>query len=103
LRGRRLFRQYVVDMEAEIESDRLNYIRMNQALLRSTTYRGLTDALNDNDDLENVGKRIILSSTFVGGPRYMMERCQDGMMYVRKYGNASFFITMTCNPNWPEI
>ena len=73
LRGGRLFQQYVVDMAAKIESDRLNYIRMNQASLRSTTYRGLTDALNDNDDLENVGKRIILSSTFVGGPRYMME------------------------------
>ncbi|XP_078276218.1 uncharacterized protein LOC144605050 [Rhinoraja longicauda] len=87
-------------MAAKIESDRFNYIRVNQPSLRSTTYRGLTDALNDNDDLDNIGKRIILSSTFVGGPRYMMERCQDVMMYVRKYGNASFFITMTCNPKW---
>lgn len=33
----------------------------------------------------------------------MMERCQDGMMYVRRYGNATFFITMKCNLNWPEI
>ncbi|XP_078251965.1 uncharacterized protein LOC144591820, partial [Rhinoraja longicauda] len=32
-----------------------------------------------------------------------MERCQDAMMYVRKYGTASFFITMTCNPKWSEI
>ncbi|XP_032886792.1 uncharacterized protein LOC116979290 [Amblyraja radiata] len=39
----------------------------------------------------------------LGGPRYMMERCQDSMMYARKYGNASFFITMTCNPNWSKI
>ncbi|XP_078251661.1 uncharacterized protein LOC144591268 isoform X1 [Rhinoraja longicauda] len=103
LRGGRLFQQYVVDMAAKIENDRLNYIRLNQASLRSTTYKGLTDALNDNDDLDNIGKRIILSSTFVGGPRYMMERCQDAMMYVRKYGTASFFITMTCNPKWSEI
>ncbi|XP_078280432.1 uncharacterized protein LOC144607444 [Rhinoraja longicauda] len=103
LRGGRLFQQYVVDMAAKIENDRLNYIRLNQASLRSTTYKGLTDTLNDNDDLDNIGKRIILSSTFVGGPRYMMERCQDAMMYVRKYGTASFFITMTCNPKWSEI
>ena len=52
LRGGRLFQQYVVDMAAKIESDKLNNIRMNQALLRSTTYRGLMDALNDDDDLE---------------------------------------------------
>ncbi|XP_032871835.1 uncharacterized protein LOC116968956 [Amblyraja radiata] len=90
-------------MAAKIEAERLNYFRLNQASLRSTTYKGLMDALNDNHDLENIGRRIILSSTFVGGPRYMMERCQDAMMHVRKYGNASFFITMTCNPNWSEI
>ena len=61
------------------------------------------DALNDNDDLTNIGRRVILSSTFVGGPRYMMERCQDAMMYIRMYGNATYFITMTCNPKWFEI
>lgn len=41
-------------MAAKIESDRLNYIRMNQAALRSTNYKGLTDALNGNDELENI-------------------------------------------------
>ncbi|XP_059156649.1 uncharacterized protein LOC131941421 [Physella acuta] len=101
--GGRLFQQYLVDMAAKMEGERLNFIRTNQVSLRSSTYKGLTDALNDNDDLQNIGKRVILSSTFVGGPRYMMERCQDAMMYIRKYGNASFFITMTCNPDWPEI
>ncbi|XP_055514228.1 uncharacterized protein LOC129710949 [Leucoraja erinacea] len=103
LRGGGLFQQYLVDMAAKMEGDRLNYFRMNQVSLRSTTYKGLTDALHDDDDLENIGRRIVLSSTFVGGPRYMMGRCQDAMMYVRKYGTAAFFITMTCNPNWSEI
>ena len=103
LRGGRLFQQLVVDMAAKTEAERLNYIRMNQSTLRSTTYRGFVDALNDNDDCSNIGRRIILSSTFIGEPRYMMERCQDAMMYIQRYGNATFFITMTCNPNWPKI
>ena len=25
------------------------------------------------------------------------------MAYVRRMGRADFFITMTCNPQWPEI
>ena len=25
------------------------------------------------------------------------------MSYVRKFGKPSLFITMTCNPKWPEI
>ena len=28
---------------------------------------------------------------------------QDGMAIVREYHQPDFFITMTCNPNWPEI
>ncbi len=28
---------------------------------------------------------------------------QDAMAIVRKFGSPHLFITMTCNPNWPEI
>jgi hypothetical protein len=28
---------------------------------------------------------------------------QDSMALVRKFGKPDLFITMTCNPNWPEI
>ena len=34
----------------------------------------------------------------------MHERQQDTMTYVRKFGSPDYlFITMTFNPNWPEI
>ena len=33
-----------------------------------------------------------------------MHRCyQDGMATVRKYGKPDYFITVTCNPAWPDI
>ena len=28
---------------------------------------------------------------------------QDAMAAVRKYGKPDLFITITCNPKWPEI
>lgn len=33
----------------------------------------------------------------------MHEKAQDALCYVRKYGSADLFITMTCNPKWDEI
>lgn len=45
LRGGHLFQQYMVDMAAKIEHERLSYIQMNQATLRSTTYKAFADAL----------------------------------------------------------
>ena len=46
---------------------------------------------------------VILPSSFTGGPRYMHEKMQDSMNYVRKYDCADLFIRGTCNPKWPEI
>ncbi|XP_061385228.1 uncharacterized protein LOC133320601 [Danaus plexippus] len=37
------------------------------------------------------------------GPRYLHEYTQDAFTYVRNYGRPDLFITMTCNPAWPEI
>ena len=45
LRFCRLFQQYCVDMYVKIETDRLNFIRLNQAKLRSEEYIHLRDAI----------------------------------------------------------
>jgi len=54
------------------------------------------DSIVDGDgDPRNVDRRVILPSSFTGGPCYMHERQQDVMTYVRKYGHPDLFITMT--------
>ena len=50
-----------------------------------------------------LGKRIILPATFGGSPRDLHQCYLDAMAIVAKYGRPDFFITMTANPNWPEV
>jgi len=50
-----------------------------------------------------MGKRVILLASFTGGSRYMQQREQDDMVYVRNFGRPDLFITMTCNSQWPDI
>jgi hypothetical protein len=52
---------------------------------------------------EKVGKRTVLSTSFIGGPRDMRRQYMDAMAQVRKFGKPEIFLTMTCNPNWDEI
>ena len=52
---------------------------------------------------EAIGRRIVLPSSFTGGERYYRKRFQDALAIVRKFGKPDFFITFTCNPDWPEI
>ena len=103
LRGAQLFHQYIVDMYVKIESERLSFIRFNQASLRADNYVHLRDAISNDGNPANVRRQVILPATFTGGPRYMKEKTQDAMTYVRERGRPQLFITATCNPKWPEI
>ena len=102
-RGGRLFLQWVVDVYARIEQCRLNYIKNNQRKIRSEVYQGLVDAINNNTSLEDIGRKVILPSTHIGSPRFMIQLYQDAMAIVREFGKPDLFITFTLNPNTPEI
>src|ERR1700752_2203757 len=58
---------------------------------------------NEDANLDEVGKKIILSSSFTGSTRYLQQLYQDSMAIVREFGKPDLFITVTCNPKWPEI
>ena len=66
-------------------------------------YQGAIDAMNTGDVSDNIGRRIILPSSFTGRPRQMYQLYQDVMTIVSYYGKPDLFITFTCNPKWPEI
>ena len=105
LQGRRLFQQWVVDGWASTEQSKLNWIRNNQKTLRSDVYSGLRDAVagGDHTSLNEIGQRTILPSSHTGSPRHMFQLFQDSMAICRTFHKPDLFITMTCNPNWPEI
>ncbi|XP_043259365.1 uncharacterized protein LOC122403185 [Colletes gigas] len=103
LRFRRLLQQFCVDMYVKIETERLSYIRLNQAKLRSEEYIHLRDAIRTEGDARNLGRLTILPATYVGSPRHMHEYAQDAMAFVRQYGRPDLFVTFTCNSRWIDI
>ncbi|KAK3880245.1 hypothetical protein Pcinc_015250 [Petrolisthes cinctipes] len=103
LRFKQVLSQFLVDMFAKIETERLLYVRLNQKKLRAADYIHLQDAINADGHAQNVGQQVILLSFHIGFPRYMHACCQDAMAYVRKYGRPDLFITFTCKPKWQEI
>ena len=100
----RAFQEYLVMAFAKMENQRLSYLSSNagQQKLRSEQYDQLIEAIQDPGGAP-VGKRVVLPSTYIGSPRDMNSRYQDAMAIVRSAGKPDLFITMTCNPKWPEI
>ena len=100
----RLFQQYVVGVYCCIEQSRMDFYRKHQNDIRGDYLSGLYDAVSRGDcDGSDAGSRIILPSSFTGGPRYMYSHYLDALAICRKLGNPQFFVTFTCNVNWPEI
>ena len=85
-------------MYAKIEGERLRYVSHNQSKLRVDSYIHIKDALAQDSLDTDLGRAVILPSSFTGGPRYMHEKTQDAMTYVRKYGRPDLFITLHATP-----
>ncbi|XP_021986145.2 uncharacterized protein LOC110882430 [Helianthus annuus] len=102
--GGRLLQQFVVDVYIKIETSRLEFCERNQDKIRAELYQGIVDCVNTGEVHANrVGKRIVLPASFIGGPRDMRRRFLDAMTLVQDDGKPDVFLTMTCNPKWPEI
>jgi hypothetical protein len=101
--GRRLSHMFWVDMYCKVEDARLTFVKLNQRKLRADLYAGVADAIDADVDPGDHGQRVILPSTFNGSPRNYHERMQDALAIVAEEGPPALFITMTTNPNWPEI
>ena len=113
----RLFQEWICMAWFLVEDQRLAYQRQNQKALRADTYKNIRDITDErrrdlapredgmfHDDHQQpaIGRKI-LSSSFTGSPRFYNAKFQDGMAIIGEYHKPDFFITMTCNPNWPEI
>lgn len=101
----KLFLQWIVDLYVRIEGERLAFIRSQQSLLRAECYMNVMDYIHQREGsgAQRIGQMVILPSSFIGSPRNMQEKYQDAMAIVREFGKPDLFITMTCNPTWPEI
>jgi hypothetical protein len=88
-----------------------------------TLKSGLEDAFAAGEtNSDNIGRKIILLSSFTNGPRHLFQLYNDSMAIVTAKGliglffnkfnvfkylclleRPDLFLTMTCNPRWQEI
>jgi hypothetical protein len=86
--------EYLCDMYSRVEEEQLKYIR-----------RGLAnvDHHENADDADERVPDVELPTTFLGSRKWASEQTADSLALAHTYGKPSLFITMMCNPKWPEI
>ena len=102
----RMFQEYVIDAYTKHLDSTCSWASNNQATLlskvRSTTAQACAQAASTGDPLIGV-KRTILPKSVTGSPADYKERYQNALKLIQMQGKPDLFITMTCNPQWPEI
>ena len=99
----RLFHQFCIDMYVKVITEKLTWFRYNQNKFRYELYSGLEDASVRGDSPSNIGMKMILPNSFIGGPRHYRELYLNTLEVVRTIGTPTLTLTITCNPNWQEI
>lgn len=95
----RLTNEYVVDMFTRELECRLRYIRSNQNRLRALE----SDATLMGEDVVEESENVYLPASFLGSQRWVSNQIADSLAIAANYGPPTFFITFTCNSDWPEI
>ena len=106
----RLTQQYMIDCWLAAEADKLNYIasdHVQKALKKAYEINEeKKESLIDSNPTEIVDfddEITVLPSSYVGSPRERQQYYRDACAISAKYTKPAWFITMTCNGEWPEI
>jgi hypothetical protein len=92
-----LYEEWLVLQWAKEEQSRLKWLQNNQDTIRADLYQNVVQLSQaaTATPASQVGRRVVLPSSFTGGPRFMTQLYHDGMAMVRSMGKADLFITMT--------
>jgi hypothetical protein len=105
-RCQKLAMEFVCDVYAQVESRQADFHRLpsQQIKYRAARVAAVEDQLHSGTAAFEIGKPVVrLPSGFVGSARWYQQLYYDAMALPMRYGKPDLFITVTCNPRWPEI
>lgn len=101
----KLSQQLFINGFADIESERLNFLQLNQERLQAEKY-DIQNRFNRKAQAQGheKGVVVVLPSTHQQSTRCMKENCADAMAIFNHHKTMPhLFITFTANPKWKEI
>lgn len=101
----RLTLEYLCDAWAQVEARAAAFHKLptQQARYRVGRKCAVEDQLAREGDMSEASIPMILPSSFVGSSKWYHMLYLDAMALPRRFHKPDLFITITCNPKWPEI
>jgi hypothetical protein len=91
---------YFTDMVSRNIDQRLNWVRRNQHVIMGPNGRQRS---HEDDPIGETREESFLSQSFHGSRRHLRKLSTNALTIVSEFNRPTLFVTLTCNPLWPEI
>jgi hypothetical protein len=107
----RLSQYWLMDFYSRVLDQRMSIIRIIRNRIMMGQSRQTSDALTEHEEQDRRAAGYIdkpknesyLPSSVDGSPRHMAALAKNALILVSEFGCPHIFLTLTCNPKWPEI
>jgi hypothetical protein len=109
----RVAQYWLMDFYSRCLDARLDVIQQmnNRIMMGQIRTKKVATLSHENDELHQAGfsnpdinkKESYLPDSTHGSPRHMAALAKNALVLVSEYGCPHIFLTLTCNPKWPEI
>jgi len=107
-----LGQHYAVEGVSRAVDSRLNFIRANNSFIQGDYSQEddnnaeieFTAPEVDSERVElNTSSKSFLNASITGSPRHLKNLAKNGLQIVSEKGKPHCFLTLTADPDWPEI
>eukprot|EP00665_Eupelagonemidae_sp_cell47_P011597 gene11597-4815_t len=97
--------EYALDGYLRWEQLRLDYIRQDKGLQQTLLSKRAAKKAVEAGDASAAAKSatVCMPAEYTGSWKRQRRLVEDAHALAARLGKPTFFITMTCNPNWREI
>ena len=107
----RLAQYWLMDFYSRVLDQRMSIVRRMKTRIMMGQNRQPTDTLTEHEEQDRRAAGYVdipkeesyLPSSVHGSPRHMTALARNALILVSEFGCPHVFITLTCNPKWPEI
>jgi hypothetical protein len=107
----RLAQYWLMDFYLQVLDQKMSIIRKIKTRIMMGQTRQTSNNLTEHEEqdrhaagcIDEPKNELYLPSSVHGSPRHMTALAKDALVLVSEFGCPHVFITLTCNPKWPEI
>jgi hypothetical protein len=101
----RVSQHFIVEGVSRLVDSHLSFIKANNGFIldNQSQAEGVNAHLDQSREEMNFTSKTFLNDSITGSPRHLKALAQNSLHIVSEKGKPHCFLTLTANPNWPEI